>query len=51
MVAPTGTRRHPPSTQGAMANPSILPTDAQLFSDAELDAICEALFPTELTRA
>lgn len=46
-----------------MANPSILPTDAQLFSDdeqavfddlyddAELDAICEALFPTELTRA
>lgn len=46
-----------------MANPSILPTDALLFTDdeaavfdelyddAELDAICEALFPDELTRA
>ena len=46
-----------------MANPSILPTDALLFTDeeagifdelhddADLDALCEALFPVELTKA
>lgn len=46
-----------------MANPSIVPTDAllftdeeargfdELFDDADLDAICEALFPDELTKA
>lgn len=46
-----------------MANPSILPTDAllftdeeaqgfdELFDDADVDAICDALFPDELTKA